>query len=175
MGFFAPDGSRPFANTGLKVPTLEEVLVELGRDVVVNVDVKQRQPSMVGPLLELIRRLGAEDRVRLTSFDARVMRAIRARRYAGQTGLAQAEVMAALVVPEAVLKWLPMGTAVQVPPRAMGVDLTSKRLLDKWHALGWRVDYWVINDPTEARRLVAGGADGIMTDDPAKIAPALRG
>jgi glycerophosphoryl diester phosphodiesterase len=32
---------------------------------------------------------------------------------------------------------------------------------------------WTINDPLEARRLVDLGADGVMTDDPRLIAPAL--
>jgi glycerophosphoryl diester phosphodiesterase len=37
--------------------------------------------------------------------------------------------------------------------------------------MGIRVDFWTINDPAEARRLLELGADGIMTDDPAAIAP----
>ena len=33
-----------------------------------------------------------------------------------------------------------------------------------------RVDFWTVNQPDEAARLLAIGADGIMTDDPAAIA-----
>jgi len=47
-------------------------------------------------------------------------------------------------------------------------------MLEKLRQLGLRVDYWTINDPNEARRLVALGADGIMTDDPARIVPLVR-
>jgi hypothetical protein len=36
------------------------------------------------------------------------------------------------------------------------------------------VDYWTIDDPVEAERLLKLGADGIMTDDPAAIAPVLK-
>ena len=36
---------------------------------------------------------------------------------------------------------------------------------------GLRVDFWTVNDPTTARRLLDLGADGIMTDDPAALAP----
>ena len=45
--------------------------------------------------------------------------------------------------------------------------------IDKCHALGLAVDFWVINDVDVARRLVELGADGIMTDDPARIASSL--
>lgn len=41
-------------------------------------------------------------------------------------------------------------------------------------ALGLRVDYCTINDPARARELAALGADGIMTDNPGLIAPAVK-
>jgi glycerophosphoryl diester phosphodiesterase len=36
------------------------------------------------------------------------------------------------------------------------------------------VDYWVVDDPEEARRLLGLGATGIMSDDPARIAPVFK-
>jgi glycerophosphoryl diester phosphodiesterase len=57
--------------------------------------------------------------------------------------------------------------------RAGPIELGRRRFIDTCHALGIRVDYWVINDPIEAEVLVDRGADGIMTDDPAGIAPAF--
>ncbi len=44
-------------------------------------------------------------------------------------------------------------------------------MVARCHRLGLRLDFWTINDPAEARRLLALGADGIMTDDPRVIAP----
>ena len=41
------------------------------------------------------------------------------------------------------------------------------------HDLGLRVDFWTVNEPDEARRLLALGADGIMTDDPARVGPSV--
>jgi glycerophosphoryl diester phosphodiesterase len=32
------------------------------------------------------------------------------------------------------------------------------------------VDYWVVNDPAQAERLLELGADGIVTDDPRAMA-----
>jgi glycerophosphoryl diester phosphodiesterase len=173
-GFVAPDGSRPHAGRGIRAPSLEEVLVELP-GVRLNIDVKQFRPPMVSPLLRLIRAQRAEDRVTLASFRARTLVAIRQRGYGGETALAQAEVAALCALPVRVIESLPfVGDAAQVPVRAGPVVMGSKWFIDKCHALGMRVDFWTINDPAEARRLIALGADGIMTDDPARMAPALR-
>jgi glycerophosphoryl diester phosphodiesterase len=170
-GFVDRDGARPFAGRGVRVPTLEEVL-DAFPGVRLNVDVKQRAPAMVTPLLDLLRRTRAEDRVLVTSFDGAVLRAVRAAGYPGRTGLSATEVLRLFALPTAALRAMPLrGGAVQVPPRARGLRLDTSGFVAKCHDLGLRVDYWTLNDPAEAERLLALGADGIMTDDPAAIAP----
>lgn len=173
-GFVAADGSRPHAGRGFRAPSFEEVLVELP-GVRVNVDIKQARPPMVSPLLRLLRRLKAEDRVTLASFRARTLLAVRQRGYGGETALAQAEVAALCALPVRAIESLPfVGDAAQVPVRAGPVTMGSSWFVAKCHRLGMRVDFWTINDPDQARQLIALGADGIMTDDPARMAPALR-
>jgi glycerophosphoryl diester phosphodiesterase len=173
-GFVAPDGSRPHAGRGFHAPSFEEVLVELP-GVRLNVDIKQATPPMVSPLLHLIRRLRAEDRVTLASFRTRTLLSVRQRGYGGETALAQGEVGALCALPLRAIRALPfVGDAAQVPLRVGPLVLASDWFLRKAHAAGMRVDYWTVNDPDQARRLIALGADGIMTDDPARLAPALR-
>lgn len=172
-GFIGADGGRPHAGKGFRAPSLEELLIELP-GVRLNVDVKQHTPPMVRPLLALLRRCKAEDRVTLASFRTRTLLAIRRRGYGGETALGQPEVLSLLTVPAGLIERLPfLGVAVQVPVNAGPVRFDRKPFIDKCHRLGMRVDFWTINDPVEARRLIALGADGIMTDDPARMAPAL--
>jgi glycerophosphoryl diester phosphodiesterase len=174
QGFVDPDGGRPHAGKGFRAPTFEEVLVELP-GVRVNVDIKQARPPMVSPLLRLIRKHKAEDRVTLASFQTRTLIAVRQRGYGGETALAQGEVAALCALPRRVIEALALvGDAAQVPVKVGPVVMGSRWFIDKCHALGMRVDFWTINDPDEAKRLIALGADGIMTDDPARLAPALR-
>src|SRR5512143_800237 len=59
-GFVAKDGSRPLAGHGIAVPTFESVLHELP-DVHINVDLKGE--DSVQPMLELLKRLDAVERV----------------------------------------------------------------------------------------------------------------
>jgi glycerophosphoryl diester phosphodiesterase len=170
-GFLAPDGTRPFERTGVRLMTFEELLVELP-DVVLNVDIKQPSPSMVAPMLALLRRHRAEERVCLASFHLRTLIAVRRAGYAGPTALSQPEVAAVLATPSAVLARTPwLGTCAQIPVKAGPVTLATRKFIDKLHGLGMRVDFWTINEPDDARRLIALGADGIMTDDPRAIAP----
>lgn len=173
-GFVDREGGRPFAGRGERVPTLEEVL-DAFPGVPLNVDVKQPTPSMVGPLLDLLRRKRAEGRVLVASFDGATLRAVRAAGYPGRTGLALTEVLRLYATPLAALRAMPPGgSAAQVPPAAQGLRLDSPGFIARCHALGLRVDYWTINDPAEAERLLDLGADGIMTDDPAAIAPVFE-
>jgi len=161
--------ARPGAyrsGTPLRIPLLEEALEALP-GVLFNVDAKQTVPDMIPALLRAIRRAGAEDRVRIASFSGRNLARVRGLGYTGETALSPSEVARIMFVPRAALRWLrPAGHAAQVPRRAYGVDFTSQSALDRFHAVGVRVDFWTIDSAEEARSLFARGADGVMTNDP---------
>ncbi len=154
------------ANVRYRMPTLEEAL-EACPDVLFNVDAKQTVPDMIPELLRAIRRMNAEERVRIASFSTRNLERVRGLGYTGETGLAPSEVARAMFLPKVALRWFRVpGHAAQVPRRAYGVSFTSQSAIDRLHTLGLRVDFWTINDPEEAKILFARGADGVMTDDP---------
>jgi glycerophosphoryl diester phosphodiesterase len=172
--FTSDDGARPFAGEGFTIPTFDEVLSELG-DIVINVDLKQTRPSILAAFIDRVRSHGAEERVIGASFALANTVGLRRAGYAGPTALARSEVVALLAAPRSLYARLPWrGDAAQLPPRVGPLDLSSPRLIAKCQALGMRVDYWTINDPAEARRLLDAGADGIMTDDPERLVPAIR-
>ena len=155
-----------------RIPTLDEAL-EAFPGILFNVDAKQTVPDMIPALLRCIKSARAEDRVRIASFSTRNLARVRALGYAGETGLSPSEVARIMFVPRSYLRWLRVdGRAAQVPRRAYGLELASQRAIDRFHALGLRVDYWTIDDPAEAERLFAIGADGVMTDDPRTVCAA---
>jgi glycerophosphoryl diester phosphodiesterase len=173
-GFTDGDGGRPFAGRGLRVPTLDEVLAEFP-DVFINLDLKQVRPSMVEAVIDVVTRRGAAERVLLASFSLITSLTIRRAGYPGLTALPRAEIAALLAIPPALLRPLPWrGQAAQVPTRFGPIDLAGPRFVSRCRALGIRLDYWTINDPAEARRLLEAGADGIMTDDPAGLIETFR-
>jgi len=169
-GYVAADGTRPFADRGIGMPRLVDVL-EAFPNHRLNVDIKQKDPPMVEPLLKILRDLGATDRVTLASFHSRAMHEVRARGFEGTTALSRDEVLAVIALPAWAAKHVIQGHAVQVPPRTGGVDLSTRSFIDKCHRLGLWVDYWTVNDPTQAEVLLDRGADGLISDDPGRLRP----
>jgi glycerophosphoryl diester phosphodiesterase len=173
-----PDGSRIFGVSrriedcrwdevrAWGMPSLEEV-VSAFPSLPINVDLKADVAALA---VETLRRIDAERQVTLASFRSSTLRRVRALGYRGETSLGRSEVARLLSLPAAVQRGLlaPPGRAAQLP-----VSLAQPWVIARCHALGLRVDYWTVNDPAQARALVALGADGIMTDDPARIVPAV--
>jgi glycerophosphoryl diester phosphodiesterase len=146
------------------VPRLDELLASYP-GLRVNLDVKA--PSAVGPLVEVIRRAGAVDRVCVGSFHDRLIPAVRAR--LGErlcTSLGPREVLALRL---GTLRRTAAG-CVQVPPGLLRIRVIDPRLVAAAHRRGLPVHAWTVNDPAEMNRLLDLGVDGIMSDD----APALR-
>lgn len=166
-GFVSPDGTRPFAGRGVRVERFEDVLAAFP-SLRINVDIKGARS--VEKMLAAVK--GQEDRVTIASFQARTLINVRRHGYGGDTALAQNEVLTLLGLPAIAWRSLPFtGTAAQVPVKAGPIRFDRPAFLAKCHSLGLRVDFWVIDDVAEAERLLALGADGIMTNDPAKLAP----
>lgn len=153
-----------------RVPRLDAALEALP-EAFFNIDIKPTEPAATDAVLAVVRRAGAQSRVRLASFSTAVLRRVRSLGYRGPTSLTVSEVLRALTLPPIVARI--EGSAAQIPTRYHGVPLATQRVIDRLHGVGARVDFWVVNDPDHAKRLVAMGADGIVTDDPRTIARAL--
>lgn len=155
------------------VPTLAEVL-EAFPDIPMSIDHKPDDPESVPDLLDVVARCGADETVTLASFSVRVVHRIRSLGFRGRTALTRPEIVWLRFLPTALARKLVAGDAAQIPTHSGAVRLDGRRFLEKCRALGIRTDYWVVNDPGEARTLLARGATGVMTDDPALIAPVFR-
>jgi glycerophosphoryl diester phosphodiesterase len=168
-GFVAKDGTRPFAGKNIGVPTFESILIEFPRTHV-NVDIKGSDAAKA--MLELVRRLKAEERVTIASFHTATMVTVRRGGYAGETSLSQGEVASLIAMPALLWRQLPFtGTAAQIPTHQGPLRFDRSTFIAKCHSLGLRVDYWTVDDRAEAERLLGLGADGIITNDPAAIRP----
>lgn len=145
------------------LPLFEELLEEFP-DARWNVDVKAE--SALYPLVDLIGRTGAWDRVCVGSFsEGRVARAQRlagprlATSYGvrGVVGLR----LRSLSIPAA----LRVGAvAAQVPEVQSGIRVVDRRFVRTAHERGLQVHVWTVNEPQRMEALLDLGVDGIMTD-----------
>ncbi|MGA4847622.1 glycerophosphodiester phosphodiesterase [Streptomyces sp. G5(2025)] len=156
------------------VPLFEELL-ETFPDVRWNVDVKA-DPALA-PLLDLIRRAGAWDRVCVGSFsEARVARAQRLAgpRLAtsfGTRGVAALR-LRSYGVPAVVRR---SAVCAQVPETHGGIRVVDHRFVRAAHARGLQVHVWTVNDAERMAALLDLGVDGIVSDHIETLREVLEG
>lgn len=132
-----------------------------------NIDMKAR--AAVEPTVDSILSLRASDRVLVTSFnEARRAAAIRSlpnvATSASARRFATALVGAKVGFSPAVRGSLRGVVAVQVPERALGLRVTTRRMIDRLHGAGVEIHVWTVNDPVRMAELLDLGVDGIVTD-----------
>ncbi|MEU2549903.1 glycerophosphodiester phosphodiesterase [Streptomyces roseolus] len=145
------------------LPLFEDLLQEFP-EARWNVDLKTE--SALAPLVDLISRTDAWDRVLVSSFtEARIARAQRlagprlATSY-GVTGVAALR-LRSLGLPAPLRAG---AVAAQVPETQGGVRVVDRRFVRAVHARGLQVHVWTVNDPERMESLLDLGVDGIMTD-----------
>lgn len=150
------------------VSRLEDLLEELP-EAYLNIDVKA--DSAVEPLLAVLRRADALDRVCVASFSE--ARLARVRKLGGPAVLTSMGMRAlAGFWASGRLPALPWGRSpgrpplAQVPVRHGALTVVDRRLVAAARRRGGEVHVWTIDEPAEMRRLLELGVDGLMTDRP---------
>jgi glycerophosphoryl diester phosphodiesterase len=155
---------RVFRGRGIQVPTLEEAVLS-HPDVAFVVDLKA--DNLVGPLHDLIERLGLHERLIVGSFSDRRLQEFReasAGRVATSTGatLARSWLLASRVGRGVTGE----ASALQLPRHSRGLRVIDRKLIESAHAHGLQVHVWTVNSRAEMCDLLDLGVDGIITDRP---------
>ncbi len=151
-----------------RIPTLEEVLAEVGDKLLIDIELKYptlETVSLEAQVIEVIQRLGMQRRGWLSSFKPYALHT--ARRLAP-------EMPCGLIYgPLSPGSWLlgPITPHEALHPHA---SLVSKRMMQRARRRGQRVITWTVDDPAQARQLAAWGVDAIITNTPAALLDAIR-
>jgi glycerophosphoryl diester phosphodiesterase len=155
---------------GTKVPLLEEVFEVVGKDKMINIELKNYAISgdgLVVKVCELIKRHNNHDQILFSSFFPSTLK------------------IAAQTLPEIPRGLLAMSGLLGLWARSFGfmfgdyqalhphVSSTSREQVLRAHRLKRRVHVWTVNNPEEINRLKEWGVDGIITDDPQTAVRAL--
>ncbi|HEY1918250.1 MAG TPA: glycerophosphodiester phosphodiesterase [Streptosporangiaceae bacterium] len=158
------------------IPTAEDLLGAWPQ-ARFNLDVKD-EPA-IGPLAQLLRRTGAWDRVCVTSFSARRLRATRhalTQQAPGRpvcmslspSGIAAVKTVSGQVIARRL-------AAAGVQCAQVPIRVATRGFIRRAHALGLQVHVWTVNDRLDMNGLLDLGVDGIMTDDTVVLREVLTG
>lgn len=153
------------------IPLLEDLFARFP-EVRINIDPKHDQA--VTPLIALIKRLGAQDRVCVGSFSGKRIRQVqdafdgRICTSLGPSGVLKLK-SASMGLP--VRHW-PEGCA-QVPVKSGAVTVVTRRFVEAAEKRQLQVHVWTIDDDAEMNRLIDLGVHGLMTDRPAVLKQVL--
>ena len=149
----------------IEIPTFEEALQKFS-NICFNIDIKDNDEKVVKRVVQYLNKSGNYDRVLLTSFNSRNIKNIFRYKYKGEIGVSKEDLLYLKFLPIGLWKMFSFkGLALQIPIHFKNIYFDKKYLINRAHSLGMRVDYWVVNNPIQAKRLLELGADGIVTDD----------
>ncbi len=174
--FVDPAGDRSFRGKGVRVPLFEEVLEEFPK---MRLNVESKCPRAAAPLVEAIRRHGAQRRVLVASI--REVSRRDACGYDGPWGASREQILRFWLThrwcsPKTpwLGRWaLPAADALQVPEFSGRLRVLTPAFVRAAHRRNIPVHVWTVNDPPEMRRLLEAGVDGIESDRPDLLAQVL--
>ena len=148
------------------IPLIEDLL-GAWPELRFNIDLKD--VPAIRPMMDVLRRTGAWDRVCVTSFSARRLHAARALldrpvcMALSPAGVAALRLAGGIPVCDAALAQRLARTGVacaQIPGR-----IATTSFVEKAHGAGLQVHVWTLNRRADMERALDLGADGIMTDE----------
>lgn len=148
---------------GERIPTLEQVFESVGRRLFVNVELTNYaapRDALAGKVVEIIRHMGMQRRVLLSSFNPLALLA--AQRADPELPIATLYRRSA----ESFMRRLFVIPFVPHDARHPEKGLVDARAMRWFKAHGFRVNVWTASTPEDAARLIALGVDGVITGAP---------
>ena len=153
--------------TGIGVPELAEVFDRFPH-VRMNVEIKQREPSLVRDLCQLIKSKGKEDEVLIASFWDHALHEFRELCPEVATSASPLEIGEFELDNFIGTSFRPNTDAIQTRSKEI-VSVITRNFVTKAHALNLKVHGWTVNEHEEMVRLIDLGVDGIITDYPTEL------
>jgi glycerophosphoryl diester phosphodiesterase len=171
--FAGPRGDFPFRRQGLGIPALRDVL-QRHRDVPVIIEMKLDSEEMGRRVAEDIRAAGAEATACAAGYGSTSAATVRRMLPNLATSASHMEVRLAVYRSWGgwPVKRPPFG-CYQVPEHVGRIRIVSPRFIRHAHAAGLEVHVWTVDTRDEMERLLAWGADALISNRP-DLAVAVR-
>lgn len=167
--FFDPHGNKSFPcrNTGIQIPTLEEVFLAFPTQQLA-IEIKSTEKQLVHLIYDLIEKYNAYDRVVVGSLEHNVYRYLRKTAAKNLKIFCSKVQMTKLYFMFLFFPWIKSKTPwlVASMPAYHRIDFKKEKWIDWLHQKEIVALYWTVNDPAMMKTLINRGAHGIMSDDP---------
>lgn len=154
-------------SNGASIPTLFDALTHFPT-AFFNLDIKTK--SAIDPTIQAIEDARAHNRVLVSSFSNPTRKSALKKFSQPVATSASASVALAAWASHTLFFGLGFRTivaqidALQVPVRLGIVDFSKSAFIKRVQRHNTEIHFWTVNDPTEMRRLINAGADGIVSD-----------
>jgi len=160
------DATHPFRGKQVMIPTLDEVLGAFPRMPVL---IELKEVEGQERVREVILRHDAAGRCLVASEHHDALGCFRDGRFL--VGASRKDILRLLVGSATGTRPRKVAYhALSVPDRHHFLPVATRRFIADAHRLGCPVHIWTVDDPAEAAELRARGANGILTNDPARLA-----
>lgn len=175
-GWEDEDGDRPFAGTGVRHATLDEVLTRYP-DTPLVIELKtDGGEAIIQPTIDLLEAHGRDDgSVTVASFDETYLVPVRDQLPDVPTNMPESETFGFYVrhLMGAHPWWSAPGEFFQVPEYFDDRLVVTSRFTRAAERLGVDVHVWTVNDPEQIHRMLDAGVHGIITDYPDRVIEVL--
>lgn len=165
--------THPWRGQGLEIPTMDEVFTAFP-DAWYVIEIKQREPSMVDPFVEVLDAHGMRGRAVVASFSSEVMAEFRARAPDVLTSFGESEATELFFLsgPEEAT-YEPPAKVLQLPRTFDGIEVFQPFFLDRAARFDLPIHAWTINDAEVMGELLDLGIRGLITDYPGRARGAV--
>ncbi|MES2142365.1 MAG: glycerophosphodiester phosphodiesterase [Pseudomonadota bacterium] len=160
----------PFRGRGITIPSLSEIFSAFPRQVI-SLEIKQDDPPIAAALRESINRYGKEKQVLVSAFNARTMKVFRRLCPKIANAASDSEVQRFSKLSR---MYLARAFSVKASAFEVPLDKVTPLFIKAAHKKNKRVDVWTVNEVEDMERLLAWGADGILTDFPDRLLNLLK-
>jgi glycerophosphoryl diester phosphodiesterase len=171
----ADDGATfAYRGQGVTVATLDELFAAFP-GMRMNIEIKQREPSIVAPFCQLIRQYGREEQVLVGSFHPDVVAEF-ARECPGVPLVGTEPQIRAFYILNTIFLgrvYRAPAAAFQVPEYNGNTQVVTERFVRGAHHHNIQVHVWTVNEPADMQRLIELGVDGLISDYPDRLLAVL--
>ncbi|PSB11221.1 glycerophosphodiester phosphodiesterase [Pleurocapsa sp. CCALA 161] len=150
------------AGKGEQIPTLEEVLETVNRQVIVNIELKgSNTAKLVVDLIQTYIKMGwSYSDFIVSSFNHDEL---------NQVKTISPEIITGMLIYGLPWQYLPSAQQLQADLIIPHLDYVTSELIESAHQQGLRVWIYTVNQPDDIKLMQAIGADGIFTNYPEKV------